>query len=351
MGHLTQHTNSSWSLGPTTTSDSYTNDRHNPVGQLWQYDADGNLLMFPEAAYTYDAGGRIDTAWSGSSATFGLDGDGKKVKSVEVTWDPVQEVDVPTYSFSIYSTVLERVLTEKVTNDDPNSPYAYYTSTTFVYGDSGVIARQESNSSLQQWVWWEHRDPGNTSYTTGNPARQQELDPMGADQGISDTSYQSIPEEGILAPYPATNNPSQPNMAYSIDGIRVSLDDFIQNLQLMYKNDLGLNEVLARQSANDANYRRRWVPDDPEIHPERELSGDWEAGALSLRPSLAWLGFEMQNPQNSGQQFLTEGLDEARKRLRENPECAKLFGGETKALKKLNELKFKFGTLDKGGIA
>src|SRR3569832_1094970 len=71
MGHLTQRTNSSWSVGPTTTSDSYTNDRHNPVGQLWQYDADGNLLMMPGAAYTYDAGGRIDTAWSGSSATFG----------------------------------------------------------------------------------------------------------------------------------------------------------------------------------------------------------------------------------------------------------------------------------------
>jgi hypothetical protein len=56
-------------------------------------------------------------------------------------------------------------------------------------------------------------------------------------------------------------------------------------------------------------------------------------------------------PQDSGQQFLTDALNEAKRRLQENPDCAKLFGGESKALKKLDELKFKFGSLDKGGIA
>lgn len=301
MGHLTQRTNSSWSVGPSTTTDSYTNNRHDPVGQLWQYDNDGNTLMMPGAAYTYDAGGRIDTAWSGSSATFGLDGDGRKVESVEVTWDPVQEIDVTTYAFSIYSSVLGRVLTEKI-SDDPNSPYAYYTSTTFVYGDSGVIARQESNSSLQEWVWWEYRDPSNASYTTGNPARQQELDPIGDNQGISAASYQSIPDEGIVAPYPASNNPSHPNTTYSVDGIRVSLDDFIQNLQLLYKNNLGLNEHFARESANDKNYSRKTVPPDPEAR--KEDSEHEEAGALSLLPSWAWLGIEMQNPQNPTQKLM-----------------------------------------------
>ena len=299
MGHLTQRTNSSWNIGPTTTFDSYTNNRHDAVGQLWQYDADGNLLMMPGAAYAYDADGRIDAAWSDSSATFGLDGDGRKVKSVEVVWDPVQEIDVTTYGFSIFSSVLGRVLTEKVTNDDPNSPYAYYTSTTFVYGDSGVIAWQESNSSLQEWVWWEHRDPSNASYTTGNPARQQELDPTGANQGISDASYQSIPEEGILAPYPATNNPSQPNMTYSIDGIRVSLDDFIQNLQIIFHGDIGLNEAVARQSANEANYQRRYVLLAKRLFEWGYAEiGYWETSALSAAPSLASLGFETQNPED-----------------------------------------------------
>jgi len=312
MGHLTQRTDSFWSAGATTTSDSYTNNRHNPVGQLWQYDADGNLLMMPGASYTYDAGGRIDTAWSDSSSTLGVDGDGQKVKSMEVVWDPVQETDVTTYTFCIYSSVLGKVLTEKVTNDDPNSPYAYFTSRTFVYGDSGPIAYQESNSSLSQWVWWEHRDPSNASYRTstssGQLGDQQELDPTGANRGISDATYQGIIDDGSLAPYPASNNPAQPGTTYSIDGVRVSLDDFIQNLQIIFRGDLGLNESFARQSANDANYGRRWVrrggyadyyhystlevSDDliiTNVETTRVYFGQWVSSALSLGGSLASL--------------------------------------------------------------
>jgi hypothetical protein len=56
-------------------------------------------------------------------------------------------------------------------------------------------------------------------------------------------------------------------------------------------------------------------------------------------------------PQESGQPFLTSALNEAQKRLQENPDCAKLFGGVKNALKKLGELKFTFGSLEKGGIA
>ncbi len=284
MDHLTQRTNSSWNLGPTTTSDSYTNNRHAPVGQLWQYDHDGNLLMMPGAAYTYDAGGRIDTAWSGSSATFGLDGNGKKIKSTEVSWDPVQEVDVTTYSFSIHSSVLGRVLTERMTNDDPNSPTAYYTSTTFVYGDSGVIAWQESNTSLQEWVWWEHRDPGNGTYRTSLPGGQagahQELDPTGTNQSTSAGGYSSILDEGILSSAPASNNPSQLGTTYSVDGVRVPLDHFIQTLQPFFHGQFGLNEELARQSTDDANYQRRWVDGFEGEDGHWETTVLWSGGSL-----------------------------------------------------------------------
>jgi hypothetical protein len=66
-------------------------------------------------------------------------------------------------------------------------------------------------------------------------------------------------DEGILAPYPASNNPAQPNTTYSVDGIRVSLDDFIQNLQIFFKGNLGLNEALARRSADARNFQSRLV--------------------------------------------------------------------------------------------
>jgi hypothetical protein len=76
---------------------------------------------------------------------------------------------------------------------------------------------------------------------------------------VNNTTYQSVIDEGILAPYPASNNPAQPNTTYSVDGIRVSLDDFIQNLQIFFKGNLGLNEGLARQSADPRNFQSRLV--------------------------------------------------------------------------------------------
>ena len=85
MGHLTARTTYQWNSPQLSSSDSYTNNRHDPVGALWQYDADGNLLGSPGNSYTYDAAGRVDTVWSGSTATLGLDGDGRQVRTVEDT--------------------------------------------------------------------------------------------------------------------------------------------------------------------------------------------------------------------------------------------------------------------------
>lgn len=87
IGHLTQRSRYRWFLGPDTSSDSYTNNRHDPVGQLWQYDADGNTVSMPGTGYVYDASGRIVTMTSGipGTATLSWDGDGRKVKSVELS--------------------------------------------------------------------------------------------------------------------------------------------------------------------------------------------------------------------------------------------------------------------------
>ena len=353
MGHQTDRTSSFWSFGPGTGSDSYTNNRHDPVGQLWSYDPDGNLLSMPGTAYSYDAGGRLDMAWSDSTVTFGTDGDGKKIKSVEVVWDPVQERDVTTYSFSIYSTVLGRVLRETRTNDDPNSQYAYFNWQTFIYGDNGIIAWQESNGTLTEWIWWDYRDPSNATYRTVGVAnsvgQQQELDPYGTNRGTSDWTYQqSIPDEGLLAPYPATNNPSQPNTTYSIDGVRVSLDDFIQNLQIFYHGDLGLNEAIAKESANYRNYQRRWVPGR-----EEDESGRWETTAVSNMPSLTWLISsdqpkrpKVKSASSEQQDRFNNAYDEVWKRIHENDgknACADLFGGIKNAEKALKNTSFQFG--------
>jgi len=261
-----------------------------------------------------------------------------------VVWDPVRETDVTTYSFSIYSTLLGRVLREMHTNDDPNSQYPYFFWQTFIYGDNGIIAWQESNSSLTEWIWWEYRDPSNATYRTVGVANsvgeQHELDPYGTNQGTSDWTYQQgIPDEGMLAPYPATNNPSEPNTTYSIDGVRVSLDDFIQNLQIFYHGDLELNEAIAKQSANDRNYQRRWVTG------YEDQPGYWQTTAVSITPPLSSLiGYDLQNPQDR----LNDAKTDLKKRLGGNNgdnSCAKLFGGLKNALKKLEESTISFRSM------
>jgi hypothetical protein len=60
---------------------------------------------------------------------------------------------------------------------------------------------------------------------------------------------------------------------------------------------------------------------------------------------------EGEGPQNTEEPFLTRALKEATRLLQENADCANLFGGQQKAMKKLRELKFTFGTVDKNSIA
>jgi RHS repeat-associated protein len=60
---------------------------------------------------------------------------------------------------------------------------------------------------------------------------------------------------------------------------------------------------------------------------------------------------EGEGPQNTEEPFLTRALKEATRLLQENADCANLFGGQQKAMKKLRELKFISGTVNKGDIA
>ena len=95
----------------------------------------------------------------------------------------------------------------------------------------------------------------------------------------------------------------------------MSLDDFIQNLQIFFKGELALNEAMARH----ANHEDRWVPD-----PEIKGGGYDKTSALSETPSLAWLGFEM-NPQNptplTGAQV--DKLGSNLQKFLDDPECGK----------------------------
>ena len=222
-------------------SDSYTNNRHDPVGSLWQYDADGNLLMMPGTGYEYDAAGRAVTLTTATPTNLAYDGDGRQVKSAETVYDPQTETETTTTKYYVRSTVLGgKVLTEI----EPESGY----TRTFVYAGDAVVATQESWGS--PFVSWEHRDPSNATYRTTmvgtQPGDHAELDPVGSNAGISNGASQSIPDEGSLSPYPSFGSPSQLGTTYSWDGIRMPADEFFQTVNTLLHGRFGIAQALMR---------------------------------------------------------------------------------------------------------
>ena len=91
------------------------NNRHLPQGTQWQYDADGRLLSGPGAYNTYDAAGRnthLDTYGYGT-ATLGMDGDGRQIKTEETVWDEGWQTYITVTKHYLRSSVLGgKVLTE-----------------------------------------------------------------------------------------------------------------------------------------------------------------------------------------------------------------------------------------------
>jgi hypothetical protein len=133
---------------------------------------------------------------------------------------------------------------EVLTEMEPGNNY----TRTFVYAGGSVVATQESWGI--PFVWWEHRDPSSASYRTtpvsGQPGDQAELDPVGANAGISNGAYQSIPEEGSLAPYPSFGNGSNLGTTYSWDGIRMPADEFFQTVNTLLHGRFGIAQALMR---------------------------------------------------------------------------------------------------------
>ena len=244
IGHLTERHTYQWTSPQMSIYDSYTNNRHDPVGSLWQYDADGRLLQMPNTAYTYDAAGSVDTVTSGTSTVLGTDGDGQQVKSTETVYDPQSGQTTTTTRYYVRSTVLAG---EVLTEFEPANNY----TETFVYLGGTVLATQQSNGI--PWVGWEHRDPSNATYLTSdanNVRDRAELDPVGANMGLSDSTYtQSVPDEGSLSPYPSFSSGANLGTTYSWDGIPMPADEFFQMVGTLMHGPFGVVEASARASA------------------------------------------------------------------------------------------------------
>jgi YD repeat-containing protein len=244
FSHMSQRTVKTWSTGDSTMSVTYVNNRQ--LGINWQYDPDGRLLHGNDG-YSYDAAGRniyVETS-SLSTVTMSHDGDGQQVKTAETYYDEEWNQYTET-KYYIRSTVLGgQVLTEV------ESSAGIWR--TFVYAGPAVLG----------WIWqaygsnimtWEQRDPSGAT-VRGNG--EQELDPLGADAGTFATSIP--PTERAIVSYGASYNPAHPNFTYSVDGVRVPVEDFVHHAGFILKDSLGLLEWLARKSAAPIGYRNTGV--------------------------------------------------------------------------------------------
>jgi hypothetical protein len=341
---MTQRAMKVWSTGDATISNTYLNNRK--VG--WQYDADGRPTTI-DGFYRYDAAGRNNyLEVSGPTlptATMTYDGDGRQIKTIETSIDENLQTLSET-KYYLRSTVLGgKVLTEFESNA------GIWRS--FVYAGPAVLG----------WIWqaygadmmnWEQRDP---SGATVRGHGEQELDPLGADAGTFATSVPPT-EDAIVSPG-NPYNPAHPNFTYSIDGIRVPVEDFVHHAGIILKDPLAMMDWLARKSATpigklsvgvsfghkaaiifDANgksvYEKWWY--DSELSDVSYGSEYYIYRNAVFNPTLI--------PQKPG--FNENGIRDGLKKALSNPDCAKLIDALLNAVAtKKNPLVSQYG---QGGI-
>ena len=342
-----------WWTTDVTITNTYVNNRRQNVN--WQYDADGRLLNGNDG-YVYDAAGRnvyVETS-NLTTATMAYDGDGRQAKTVETWVDENFETQSDT-KYYVRSSVLGGQLLAEV-------DMWGQVSRTFVYAGPAVLG----------WIWhsysfdlmvWEQRDP---SGATVRGIGEHELDPLGDDAGTFATAVP--PTERALVSYGTSHDPANPAMTYSIDGIRMPVEEFIPLAGMKLRDPLGLLEEWARASAEPKGYVRAGVRDGKAF----EIITDANRKVVSktvgkFNPALTEYDFEFETPIYPDAEFdptqLPKDIPKAKnatpdqqtrfndaytefwKRLHANGgknSCADLFGGIKKAEKALKDTEYSF---------
>lgn len=361
FGHLSQRTVKTWSTGDATISNTYINNRRQ--GIAWHYDADGRLVDGDDN-YSYDAAGRnsyLETS-ALNTATMSYDGDGRQVKTVETWVDENLETRSDT-RYYLRSTVLGG---QSLAEADPSGQFPR----TFVYAGLAVLGWIWQSNSFDQMVW-EQRDP---SGATVRGIGEQELDPLGADAGTFATAVP--PTERAIVSYGISRDPGNPDMTYSMDGIRMPVEDFIHLAGFILKDPLSLLDSFARQSAKPIGFRNKGVRWGERFEVIYDANGKIVSQTSEYDPKLAQLNFGVESPIYSDADFdptllpqdppkvrnatpeqqtrFNDAYNEFWKRLHVNDgknACADLFGGIKKAEKALKETTYSFEKTESGDPA
>ena len=161
-----------WNLDPISDGANYTDNRR----QGWGYDADGRESAIGTRNYNFDADGQMALMtgqqwvlnhYVNITQAMGYDGDGDKAKEV-LSGQP---------TYYLKSSMLNDSIIEEINGSGQKNVGYVYTP------EGQLLARQSGNQ-----VTWKHTTPGGTGQydTLANGSYYRvELDPMGADIGIS----------------------------------------------------------------------------------------------------------------------------------------------------------------------
>jgi hypothetical protein len=259
-----------------------------------------------------------------------------------------------------------------------------------IYAGRQRIARDESGS-----VVFEHRNPvtgswavslGHSSYRT---TRREERDPRGAELPTSNPYAYAWGYVGMKFGEPLFIEGGDPFDFASgrmIDGMPVSEAEFQRRLDhgsaTAEKIDAFGNRFIATNTVNFGGsvWVDEWslahsvsgddflmnvnadgsvsMPTDESGQPTgvvptvtiKATKGGYFITASDGPKSRNHPAQTRSNPQNTLDDLLQQGRTELISRINEQKACADVFGGREKALKALNQLKFKPGSLDNGGI-
>jgi hypothetical protein len=252
-------------------------------GINWQHDADGRLVDGNDH-YAYDAAGRnnyLETS-ALTTATMSFDGDDRQIKTVETWVDENFETQSDT-KYYVRSTVLGGQLMAEV------DPWGQLFRT-FVYAGPAVLGWLWHSYSGETMVW-EQRDP---SGATVRGIGEQELDPLGADAGTA--AFSVPPTDRALISYGTSYDPANPDMTYSVDGIRMPVEDFLQHAGFILKDPLGLLEWLARKNSIPVGFRNKGVRWGERFEVIYDANGKMVSQKWEYDPNLAGVSFGSESP-------------------------------------------------------
>jgi YD repeat-containing protein len=347
-----------WSHSIPANVSTYVNNRN----QAFTYDAEGHVTVEETRHYIYDAAGRMTLMTEpprrqnrpATTLAYQYDGDGQRVQTVGNDFD-----NGNTHSYELRSSLLKgQVLTSLSAQGQKASGN--------VYANGELLAIQ----SISGAVTWMHNSPdgsghwATTSYSTNDSTgRSLELDPLGQDVGL-DSPY--VAGGDGLGNYPNYGDAADLTSGCALDGSAIPCE-IVGKVISRNPVEFLTSITIKRMGVRAEQQGSRTIHDGSSIligsadneegvgYTQTVMAGPDRLSTETVGYNMIWLSLApvqkiIPKPKVGGQATPDDkaAFDKAYAELvsRLKGDCAKIFGGAEKALKKFGKADIYFADLD-----